>query len=188
MDSLKVKISDKENNQLVNGANWNGFSTLYDRYYDRIFRLCLIRLFNKHTAEDICSEIWLKALSKINTFKGSDTEKFGYWIYSIANNHITTYIRKNCRRKEIFLSIAGSLVEQEQSANAVDWHELHKAIAKLNDKQQILIVWRFFEKYTTDQIAKMMNKKPSSVRVSLHRALKKLKHNLPENFHKEIFS
>ncbi|MHC4646264.1 MAG: RNA polymerase sigma factor, partial [Planctomycetota bacterium] len=50
--------------------------------------------------------------------------------------------------------------------------------AKLKVKHQCIITLRFFENLDFDEIAKIMKARPATVRVTLHRALKKLKNHL----------
>jgi len=60
----------------------------------------------------------------------------------------------------------------------LDWPMLYAAILKLKPKYQTIITLRFFEKLDFEQIGKIINARPSTVRVTLHRVLKKLRNHL----------
>ncbi len=70
---------------------------LYELYYDRIFRFCVHRLFNKATAEDVTSSVFLTVARSMRQFKGATEQDFRAWIYTIAANQANAYIRKASR-------------------------------------------------------------------------------------------
>src|SRR4030042_4434207 len=72
---------------------------LYELYYERIFRFCVHRLFNKATAEDVTSSVFLTVARTMCQFKGSTAQDFRSWIYPIAANQANAHIRKTVRRK-----------------------------------------------------------------------------------------
>jgi RNA polymerase sigma-70 factor (ECF subfamily) len=70
---------------------------LYDSYIEGIYKFIFLKIFDKEIAEDLTSEVFMKALKKIHTFKQEGTNTFKSWIYTIAYNTIIDYTRK---RKE----------------------------------------------------------------------------------------
>jgi len=60
----------------------------------------------------------------------------------------------------------------------LDWPTLYAAILKLKPRHQTIIILRFFENLDYGQIAEIVKDRPSTVRVSLHRILKKLRNHL----------
>ena len=87
------------------------FTRLYLRHYDAIFRYCAHRLFERTTAEDITSEVFLKMVENFQTFDGNE-KQFRNWLYRIATNAVNEHIRKTTRRSAILdLGLAG--VEQQ---------------------------------------------------------------------------
>jgi len=61
-----------ENDDLVLKARTQAgaLGRLYELYYERIFRFCVHRLFNKEIAEDVTSAVFLQVARGIRTFKG----------------------------------------------------------------------------------------------------------------------
>ena len=76
------------------------FTRLYLRHYDAIFRYCAHRLFERTTAEDITSEVFLKMVENFQTFDGNE-KQFRNWLYRIATNAINEHLRKTARRSAI---------------------------------------------------------------------------------------
>ncbi len=56
----------------------NALGRLYELYYERIFRFCVHRLFNKEIAEDVTSTVFLEVARGIRTFKGRTVQDFFY--------------------------------------------------------------------------------------------------------------
>ncbi len=150
---------------------------LYELYYERIFRFCVHRLFSKEAAEDVTSTVFLEVARKIRTFTGRTEPDFRNWLYAIAANQANSYIRKTSRRKKLLEKAAAPavLLRKNEAAGELDWPTLYKAILKLPAKHQTIITLRFFENADFEQIAKIINARPSTVRVTLHRILKELR-------------
>ncbi|MCP4709558.1 MAG: sigma-70 family RNA polymerase sigma factor [Planctomycetes bacterium] len=164
----------------------DALATLYRRYYDRILRFCMYRLFDQAAAEDVTSEVFLSVARTIRSFAGSTEPEFSKWIYTIANNMIITHIRKTTRRSQLLATAveSGRLGTSETDCDQqnIESQTLHQAILSLTPQHQTLIVMRFFEKMTPTAIAEILDTKPVTVRVGLTRALRKLKKILPNNF------
>jgi len=173
-----------DNDDLVIRAHTNpdALGRLYDLYYQRIYRFCLCRLFSKETAEDITSAVFLAVARGISTFEGQTESDFRNWLYRIAANQANSYIRKTTRRKEL-LTEAARLMQIKRATVTddppeLDWPTLHTAISKLKLKYQSIIILRFFLNLEFEEIGKILKARPSTVRVALHRALRKLRNHL----------
>ncbi len=152
---------------------------LYDLYYERIYSFCVHRLFGKEAAEDVTSTIFLTVAKSIGRFKGQTEADFRNWLYAIAANQTNAYIRKTSRRKQLLAQAALSMrTSNTNCTDQPDWPALYQAILKLKPKHQTIITLRFFENLEFEQIAKIINARPATVRVTLHRILKKLRNHL----------
>ncbi len=156
---------------------------LYEMYYRRIFRFCVHRLFNKQIAEDVTSTVFLQVARRIHSFKGRTEDDFRNWLYALTANHTNAYIRKSSRRKQLLAEVAAAMTTAESAADdppGPDWPTLYAAILKLKPTHQTIVTLRFFENADFEQIAKIINAREATVRVTLHRILKKLKNHLTE--------
>jgi RNA polymerase sigma-70 factor (ECF subfamily) len=154
------------------------FVRLYRRHYDAIFRYCMHRFFDRETAEDVTSEVFLKCVEKFHRFRGSE-KQFRSWLYKIAGNATNNHLRKANRHKS-FLNAS----EQQEYRNT-DFDEsgqkmavLKKAILSLKPRYQTIIMLRFFENLKLIEIAEVMSCSPGTARSQLSRALAKLRQNL----------
>ncbi len=170
--------TDKNELVLKARSDADALSRLYDLFYDRIFRFCVHRLFSKDTAEDVTSSIFLAVAGNIKNFKGQNEADFQSLLYAIAINQTNAYIRKTSRRKKLLEEAAAltiSSTNNPDNTSGFDWPVLYKAVLKLKPKHQTIITLRFFENMDFEQIGQIINARPATVRVTLHRILKKLR-------------
>lgn len=126
------------------------------------------------------SEIFLKAYEAYENFDGQ--KNFGVWIYRIAHNHLIDYYR---RAKPEHVPIEN--VEQELGVNAghpqevdknLDLAHLSNVLTVLPESQRDVVVMKFFNDLSTQEIAEVMNTTEAHVRVLQHRAIDFLKTRL----------
>lgn len=178
MDSANERL---ENNDLIVQAqtSYNAFALLYRRHYDAIFKYCIHRLFDRHLAEDMTSQVFLKIVENFNRFKGNE-QQFQNWLYKIATNVVNEHLRKSARRK------AALKVFREQSNvrnktfenRAVKLAILKQAVLALKPRYQTIVTLRFFENLKLTEIAEVLGSSPGTIRSQLSRALKRLRKKL----------
>lgn len=178
MDSVDQGL---ENNDLIIQAqtSYNAFALLYRRHYDAIFKYCVHRLFDRHLAEDLTSQVFLKVVEKFHSFEGSERQ-FRNWLYKIATNFVNNHTRQIVRQKTA-LSI---FQERSNKANnspedsSVKLAILKQAMLTLKPRYQTIITLRFFENLKLTEIAEVLGSSPGTVRSQLARALAKLRKKL----------
>ncbi|MCU0915491.1 MAG: sigma-70 family RNA polymerase sigma factor [Planctomycetes bacterium] len=153
---------------------------LYELYYDRIFRFCVHRLFNKTTAEDVTSSVFLTVARTMREFKGNTEQDFRSWIYTIAANQANAHIRKTMRRKRLLSNALGhrqadaEAIDDPAAWSSLDWPTLYAAIQELKPEHQTILTLRFFENMDYDEIGRVVDARPATIRVTLHRTLRRL--------------
>ena len=182
----------EENDDLVRQARTSAeaLGRLYELYYERIFRFCVYRLFNRETAEDITSAVFLHVARGIRRFEGRTERDFGNWLYAIAANQVNAYIRKSSRHKKLLKKAVdpntSSSNDNTNPSSEVDWPSLHEAILKLKPQHKTIVTLRFFENLSYEQISQILNVKEATLRVTLHRILNLLRNHLTPVFDGEI--
>jgi RNA polymerase sigma factor (sigma-70 family) len=156
------------------------FTRLYLRHYDAVFRYCMHRLFDRNTAEDITSEVFLSMMENFQKFEG-DEKQFRNWLYRIATNAVNQHLRKTVRRSAIMTwvrwrsnnekSNEGASPDESQQNLAV----IKKAMLTLKSQYQAIVTMRFFENLKTEEIAEVFGTSAGTVRSQLSRALSKLR-------------
>ena len=77
----------------------NAYGEIVELYKDKIFQLCYRMLGNRHEAEDVAQEAFIRAYINIQSF--NQGKKFSSWIYRIATNLCIDRIRK--KKPDYFL-------------------------------------------------------------------------------------
>ena len=185
-------VQCSEDNDLVLRAKTeaDALGRLYEMYYERIFRFCVHRLFNKEIAEDVTSAVFLQVARGLRGFKGRSEQDFRNWLYAIAANQANAYIRKTSRRKKLLAEAAGSMRPARagcaDTSFEPDWPRLYAAILKLKPQHQTIVTLRFFENFSYEQIAQILDVKEATLRVTLHRIINQLRNQLQTVFDGEI--
>ena len=159
------------------------FARLYRMHYERMFRYCCRRLFNRHAAEDVTSEVFFRVMRTISTFDGN-SNGFRNWLYRIATNAVNDYLKMAKRQTDAIKNAAQENDSGRTFADKSD-KELQKknlavkqAILGLKPKYQTVITLRFFEKMKLIEIAEILGQNPATIRSQLARALSKLRKEL----------
>jgi len=169
--------------ELVSAAkkgNQDAFSAIYAHYFTPIFRFIFLRVKNRADAEDLTQSTFLKAWNKIFDYQQREMP-FSSWLYSIARNTVIDFWRK---RKEYEISepknsstsretSVEDLLEKEEALSLVE-----EAIKLLTDEQQEVIILRFVEDLSYQEISQIMEKNQDAVRQIYSRAIKILKERL----------
>jgi RNA polymerase sigma-70 factor (ECF subfamily) len=156
------------------------FEELYVTYLPKVLNYVRYRVGDERTAEDITSEIFERALTRLHTYR-SDRGAFSTWLFRIARNLIANHFRARRRQPEIyalesFPSMAVSGVSPEQAAIAAEeWRQVQACLRQLPARQQEILALKFGSGLRNQEIAQVMKLKPNHVGVLLHRAVRALR-------------
>src|SRR5690242_143201 len=64
------------------------FAPLYERYFARIYAYCLRRASSPQEAEDLCSQVFTRALTGLHTYRGGSVPA---WLFRIAHNVVANH-------------------------------------------------------------------------------------------------
>ncbi len=177
-----TELSDEELEAVlvqVKSGEQSALAQLITAFYPKIFRYVYYRLDNREDAKDLTNDIFIKVMQGIKDQKGY----FKAWIYRIASNTITDFYRYKSVRSIVNndLQLSEHAIEGEPvSADSFRGEELKEAIKKLTEEQQQVILLRFVEGYSSQEIANIMEKSSEAVRGIQFRALNMLRKILGE--------
>lgn len=177
---LKVETSETPLNvegDLINLAqkgDEQAFGEIYDIWATKVYRFVYVKVKNAHTAEDLTSEVFLKAWEKIHQYKPQKDAKFSTWLYTVARNTIIDYYRAN-KNSEISFEDLPEIADLEGDEPYREAGELEQALTKLPAEYEKVLRLRFVEGYPISKVAQLMRKKEDNIRAITSRALKKLR-------------
>jgi RNA polymerase sigma-70 factor (ECF subfamily) len=158
------------------------FTRLYLRHYDAVFGYCVHRLFDRHVAEDVTSQVFLSMVQNFEKFEGGERQ-FRNWLYRIATNAVNEHLRKTARRNTILTWVrqrSGNNADEHLQTNDPQYNKaiVKKAMLTLKPKEQAIVTMRFFENLKTEEIAEVFGTSAATVRSQLSRALAKLRKHI----------
>jgi len=162
------------------------FDQLYNHYLPPIYRFIYMKVTHREEAEDLTHEVFLNAWQNIRFYR-SRGFPFGSWLYQIARNRVIDHYR--LKKRQISLESLDPNAELLKSGNPID-QELDKiltlekirtALQGLTFDQQDVVIMRFMEELSYEEIAVAMKKSQGAVRLIQHRAMNELKKILGSN-------
>ena len=140
---------------------------MIQKYGDMLFRTCLVMLQNQPDAEDAVQETVLKYMLKAPVFDSSEHEKA--WLLKVAANHCRDLLRFRSRHPQVTLEQLTEYLTDPENSGILD------ALMTVPEKYRIVMLLYYVEGYPTDEIAQMIGKTPSAVKMRLQKGRKLLK-------------
>lgn len=156
---------------------------LYKLYYKPMFNVCLRIVNNQAEAEDVMQEAFLKALRKIDTYRGEVS--FGAWLKRIVINRSLDVLKA---RRVVFVEINERKHDSEDykmEVKELNVEAIKKAINQLPDGYRVVLSLHLIEGYDHEEISEILGISNSASRTQYMRAKNKLRDILKG---KEIFS
>ncbi len=153
------------------------FGILYTSYLDAIYRYIYFRIGDAVEAEDLTEEVFVKAWEALPSYRQRQWP-FTSWLYRIAHNLTVDYHRRPMAAPLSELEALGLPAGPESTEATVERQQgraaLAAAIRQLDDEEQVVVVLRFVEGLSHQEVAVTIGKSIEASRVIQHRALEKL--------------
>ena len=183
-------IKDKTDNELVVLVRQNPehLSHIIDRYRTKLERYIDRRTnVNNHDKEDILQDVFIKIYRNINDY--DDSLIFSSWIYRITHNYIIDWHRKNKKHIAISLDDEDSkllhilqdesfIPDSQQLHDQENLDRIKVEIKKLSPEYQEILILKFFEDKSYEEISDILKISTNSVGVKINRAKKLLKEKI----------
>ena len=172
--------ADENVRQLVDRAqkgDRDALEELYLMHFDRIYGYLHMSVGNRHDAEDLTTQTFLKMLESIGRFKWRSAP-FSAWLFRIAHNLAMDHFRarKRWQPEEEVPEPPGS---EEPSAEMLAMHSIGRQsmmelIEKLSPEQQQVLTLKFVFNFPNADVAKILDKTEGAIKSLQHRALASL--------------
>jgi RNA polymerase sigma-70 factor (ECF subfamily) len=134
---------------------------------------------DRHMAEEITQEAFIKAYNSISTFRGE--AGFGTWLHRIVVNKSLNALKSMKRRSEReFLDSAEEFTGTHHTGgnDVLVGDHIRKALLMLPILQRTTVVLRHIEGYSTSEVSSMLGCSEGTVKTHLFRGLRKLRESL----------
>jgi RNA polymerase sigma-70 factor (ECF subfamily) len=159
----------------------DAFRVLFESHKDRVYSIALRYAGDSATAMDIAQETFLKLLSSIRQFRGDSS--FESWLYRMVVNSCLDHHR----RKRRFLPLVDEMLDVFRTSSEGALHEMlrdeqeervQQVVAQLPEEQRIVVVLRYTEGLSYEDIADLLGCRRGTVASRLNRAHKSLERRL----------
>lgn len=150
----------------------DAFIQLYRHYGDRVLRFLISRTGNRPLAEDLTQETFMTLLQKLPLYTNTGA-KFSSWLLQIALNHLRMHFRKHSNAATTTIETLGDIFPA-QEGHQTEWMDFFTALHKLSDDEQNILVMKYVEDLSNQDIAQHLNISPNTCGVQIHRALTQL--------------
>ena len=157
------------------------FEKVYKEYFNDVY-LYIKRLSgDEHTAEDITSETFFKALKSIDSFRGEC--EIRVWLCQIAKNSYYTYVKKNTKVQNVDETELINLPDNKNSVenevqSKLQAFAIQKILHEIDEPYREVFMWRVYAELSFKEIAGIFNKNENWACVTYHRARKLIKQRL----------
>jgi len=158
------------------------FAQLYEHFVNPIYRYIFFKV-KKEDVEDLTETLFLKAWENIKKYRKKKNTTFKSWIFRIAHNLVVDHYRLTREHS----SLDPRLKETRREANPIERADLtlnnenlKEAIGKLKKSYQQVIILKFINEFSNEEISKTLKKSEGSVRILQFRALKALRHTMED--------
>jgi RNA polymerase sigma-70 factor, ECF subfamily len=180
MVSLHNQASDEELMERIGSGDKESYKILVQRYLHPSYRLVQRLIARETEAEDIVQEAFMKVWEKAESWRPS--AKFKTWFNQILVNRCIDWQRSQKYRNSLPLidsfdyaadnSVERTILEQEKQ------HYVKAAVQDLPEKERIALVLHYYQGFSQQLVAEILNVSVSAVETLLYRARLHLKKQL----------
>jgi len=147
-----------------------------------VYAFVYARTFDRQTAEDLTSQIFIKILQALPHYQNK--APFAAWVFTIARNTLNSHFRSADHRliqnlENQFLYETKFNYSPRQHARDVETGiDLQRVLNELPDKDRELLSLRYAADLSYKEIGRIRGKRPEAVKMALHRLLRKVKERM----------
>lgn len=177
----KSSVNALRDHELVRqavGGDQRAYASLMEFYKSSLYQLMLKRVGDATVAEDLTLEALGKAFRSLNSY--SPDFAFSTWLFRIATNHCTDFLRKQKKDPCVRETISPQLNQPEAVDSNPDPEEqfireqrsrlMRETVARLKPHYRKLIQMRYFDELSYEEIATQLNLPLGSIKAQLFRS------------------
>ncbi len=185
--ALSRGASSQELKRLVERGqqgNKEALEELYLLHFDRIYSYLHMSVGNRHDAEDLTTQVFVKMLESIGKFRWRSAP-FSAWLFRIAHNLAMDHFRANKRwqpEEEVPEPDPGEgSAAEEEALQSIGRQSMLELIEKLSHEQQQVLTLKFVFNFSNAEAATVLDKTEGAIKSLQHRALASLQRQLDKS-------
>ncbi|MGV3724620.1 MAG: RNA polymerase sigma factor [Actinomycetota bacterium] len=175
LDAACPGLSDHALIQAFRAGDEAAFDRLFAKHQEYVFNICLGIVANPDDARDCTQETFLRVYRKVAEFRAEAA--FSTWLYRVTVNVCVGHLRKRSRvgvaslEDENVREIADDGAELWTGpVREVDERLVREVVAELPEDYRVLLVLRYFQDLSYDEMVQVLGYNMSQLKVKLHRA------------------
>lgn len=158
---------------------------IFKSYNSQIFRYLYVRThYNKESAQDLTQDVFLKVWEKRKMYNSSKSS-VKTWIFRIARNTLIDFYRRSRNRSVPIDEQIIQVDDTDNTDNEIIYNNILDKLEYLTHKEQDLITFYYIEDLSISEISEIIKKKYTATKISIYRALNKLKKLVNEDDNKQ---
>ena len=161
----------------------NYYNEIYDKHIKEVYRFVYLRTSSTEISQDICSDVFFKFYNNTKNKPAKYLKNPRAFIYRIARNKIIDYYRTNKKvlsveelSEDVILNEALADNSAEEKIKKEDIQQIiQKGLQQIKPLYADIIIYKYIEELSNQDISNILNKTEGNVRVLIHRALIALK-------------
>jgi RNA polymerase sigma-70 factor, ECF subfamily len=181
---LNQRASSQQLRRLVEQAQQgdrDALEELYLLHFDRIYSYLHMSVGNRHDAEDLTTQVFVRMLESIGKFRWRSAP-FSAWLFRIAHNLAMDHFRANKRwqpEEEVPEPDPGEgSAAEEEALESIGRQSMLQLIEKLSHEQQQVLTLKFVFNFSNADAATILDKTDGAIKSLQHRALASLQRQL----------
>ena len=181
MNPTLERLKEAQLLRRIKNGDDSAFVETYDLFAPKIYRHVLFRTDSEELAEDLVSETFLKAWEYVRT-QAKDVTHLRAFLYRIANNMVIDHYRRRAKGPVPIDEDLERTLSDEKTSHlpehvdlTMESERMRRALSGLRPDVRELLVMRFIDDLTIEEIAETLGKNKNAVYVAIHRGVKELK-------------
>lgn len=175
-DPANVSLDIPHLVQRAQAGDRDAVSVLYRAYVRRIYRYLSARMPTSSDAEDATADVFVRMVEGLPGYKITGAP-FEAWLYRIAASRVSDFYRSKPNRLNEALQDNlddDSPASEEVFIEGQTVESLRAALAQLPEEHQAVLILRFVERKSHEEVAVLLGKSSTAVKTIQHRALLRL--------------
>jgi RNA polymerase sigma-70 factor (ECF subfamily) len=163
-------------NQIKKGDE-QAFAQFYNTYQPKLYRFIYFKVSDQERAQELTDEVFMKVFYYLKDNQSDEVDNFQAFIFKTARNLVIDFYRT--RKNDVSLEAVPEIAIPEDASKKIDekldMEKLVQALKSLPQNYKEIIILRFIDELSFEEISQSTGKSLGNCRMLAHRGIKKLK-------------